>query len=57
MTDTLDESCPCGSGLNYEDCCKKQYDQANRAREKLKQALNDPDKKKELDNILKQIKK
>lgn len=50
------ELCPCGSGKAYESCCKKEYDAAN-AREKLKQAMGDPEKAEELKELLKRMKK
>lgn len=52
-----DELCPCGSGKPFEDCCKKEYDHANSARDKIKQAMSDPEKAKELKELLKNIKK
>jgi len=53
MDDNQDDSCPCGSGKLYEQCCKIEYDRANAARDKLKAALNNPDKNKELQALLK----
>jgi len=52
-----DELCPCGSGKQYEECCKKEYDHINAAKEKLKQAMSDPQKAKELKDILKNLNK
>lgn len=52
-----DELCPCGSEKPYEACCKKAYDEANNARDRLKQALNDPNKAQELKDLLKQMQK
>lgn len=52
-----DELCPCGSGKQYDECCKKEFDHANSAREKIKQAMNDPAKAKELKDLLDQINK
>ena len=52
-----DELCPCGSGKPYENCCKKEYDQIMDTRAKLKAALADPEKAKELAELLKQSKK
>ncbi|MGR6874379.1 SEC-C metal-binding domain-containing protein [Pseudomonas sp. HK3] len=52
-----DELCPCGSGKEYEACCKKEYDHTNAAREKLKAAMGDPAKAKELKDLLNNIKK
>ncbi|MEH6344048.1 MAG: SEC-C metal-binding domain-containing protein [Bermanella sp.] len=53
-----DESdlCPCESGKRFEDCCKKEYDAANMAREKLKAAMKDPKKADELKKIMKGLK-
>lgn len=51
-----DQLCPCGSGKPYEECCKKAYDQANQARDKLKAAMQDPTKAKELKELLEQMK-
>lgn len=51
-----DELCPCGSGKAYEACCKKEYDQIMVTRAKLKAALADPSKAKELADLLKQSK-
>jgi uncharacterized protein YchJ len=51
-----DELCPCGSGKVYEDCCKKEYDQIMETRAKLKAALADPGKAKELANLIKKAK-
>ncbi len=50
------ELCPCGSGKAYNACCKKEYDAANSARERLKAALTDPTKAKELAELLKSAK-
>lgn len=52
-----DELCPCGSGKDYQDCCKKAFDQANSAREKLKAAMSNPEKAKELKELLKNLNK
>lgn len=52
-----DELCPCGSGKAFDECCKKEYDHTNAAREKLKQAMSDPEKAKELKELLKNVKK
>jgi uncharacterized protein YchJ len=52
-----DELCPCGSGKKYEDCCKKEFDHANSAREKLKIAMSNPEKAQELKELLKNMKK
>ncbi|WP_283785900.1 SEC-C metal-binding domain-containing protein [Bermanella sp. WJH001] len=52
-----DELCPCGSGKLYEECCKKEYDRTNAAREKIKQAMSDPKKASELKELLKNLKK
>lgn len=49
-----EELCPCGSGNPFDTCCKQQYDAINETREKLKQAMQDPDKAKELKALLKQ---
>lgn len=51
-----DELCPCGSGKVYEDCCKKEFDQIMETRAKLKAALADPSKAKELANLIKKAK-
>jgi len=51
-----DELCPCGSGKKFEDCCKKEYDAINSARDKLKAAMKDPIRAKELKKLLKQHK-
>jgi len=51
-----DDLCPCGSGKKFEDCCKKEYDAINAARDKLKAAMKDPIKAKELKKLLKQHK-
>ncbi len=55
MTKTTppNELCPCESGKTFEQCCKKEYDSANLAREKLKAAMLDPIKAKELRELLK----
>ncbi|GAA6133627.1 hypothetical protein NBRC116188_04160 [Oceaniserpentilla sp. 4NH20-0058] len=55
MTD--EELCPCGSGKPFDTCCKKEYDHANAAREKIKQAMSDPKKAQELKDLLKNINK
>ena len=52
-----DELCPCGSGKAFDKCCKKEYDHTNAAREKLKKAMSDPEKAKELKELLKNLKK
>ncbi len=52
MDKPTDELCPCGSGKNYNQCCKKEYDAINSAREKLKEAMLDPQKAKELKKLL-----
>lgn len=58
MTNMNDEEeCPCGSGKPYEECCKKEYDHANAAREKIKQAMSDPKKAEELKEFLKSLNK
>ena len=51
-----DSMCPCGSGKTYENCCKKEYDQIMETRAKLKAALADPEKAKELADLIKQTK-
>jgi uncharacterized protein YchJ len=51
-----DKQCPCGSGKIYEDCCKKEFDAAN-TKEKLKQAMSNPDKAKELKALMERMKK
>lgn len=51
-----DELCPCGSEKPYEKCCKKAYDQANQARDKIKAAMQDPKKAKELKALLEKMK-
>ncbi len=53
---TEDELCPCGSGKVFEQCCKKEFDAINMAREKLKAAMKDPKKALELKKLLKQHK-
>ncbi len=53
---TSDELCPCGSGKKFEECCKKEYDAINTARDKLKAAMKDPIKAQELKKLLKQHK-
>jgi len=45
--------CPCESGKLFKDCCKKEYDAANMAREKLKAAMQDPKKAAELKDLMK----
>ena len=50
------EQCPCGSGKPYEECCKKEFDEAN-AKEKLKEAMSNPDKAKELKELMERMKK
>lgn len=50
------ELCPCGSTKPYEQCCKKEYDDIMETRAKLKAALQDPTKAKELANLIKQAK-
>ena len=52
-----EEDCPCGSGKPFEKCCKKEYDHANAAREKIKQAMKDPKKAQELKELLDGLKK
>ena len=52
MDKPTDELCPCGSGKLYEQCCKKEYDAINMAKEKLKAAMKDPKKAKELKKLL-----
>lgn len=52
-----DELCPCGSGKPYEACCKKEYDNIMATRSKLKAALDDPKKSKELMELIKKNKK
>lgn len=52
MANDQDESCPCGSGIPYFDCCKKEYDKANAAKDKIKAALSDPKTSKELQDLL-----
>lgn len=51
-----DKLCPCGSGKDYELCCIKEYDDIMETRAKLKAALSDPHKAKELANLIKQAK-
>jgi hypothetical protein len=55
MSNEKDESCPCGSGKLYQECCKKEYDDANDTRDKLKKALDDPSKSLEIKELLKQF--
>jgi len=55
MSSDQDESCPCGSGKLYDDCCKKAFDEANNIRDKLKKALDDPSKSLEIKELLKQF--
>jgi hypothetical protein len=59
MNEDKDEHCPCGSGKNYHQCCKKEFDQVNTlnsTKDKLKDALSHPDTKKELEALLNKIK-
>ena len=56
MDDNDSEFCPCGSGKQYELCCKKEFDHKNQAKERLQQALSSPDKSKELMDLLEQAK-
>jgi len=56
MTDEHDELCPCGSGKLFSECCDKEYKRIMAAREKIKAALADPKKQKELGDLLKQAK-
>ena len=51
-----DVLCPCESGRLYKECCKKEYDAANMAREKLKEAMKDPKKAEELKDLMKGLK-
>ncbi|MEY8204415.1 MAG: hypothetical protein RPR40_04995 [Bermanella sp.] len=51
-----DPSCPCGSGKDFDLCCKKAYDAINSARHKLKAAMKDPITAQELKKLLKQHK-
>ncbi|MEY8247627.1 MAG: SEC-C metal-binding domain-containing protein [Bermanella sp.] len=51
-----DPSCPCGSGKDFDQCCKKAYDAINSARHKLKAAMKDPITAQELKKLLKQHK-
>lgn len=52
-----DKLCPCGSGKDYEQCCKKEFDRANSAREKLKAAMSNPEKVQELKELLNKMNK
>ena len=56
MDKDSNEPCPCESGKQYKDCCKKEYDAANLAREKLKAAMLDPKKAAELKALMKGLK-
>ena len=60
MTDTPEnenDPCPCGSGKAFKECCQKEYDQIMDTRAKLKAALSDPSKAKELADLINQHKK
>ncbi len=54
--DNDDKFCPCGSGKDFEQCCKKEYDALNMARAKLKAAMKDPIRAQELKKLLKEHK-
>jgi hypothetical protein len=57
MDKTHDQSCPCGSGKDYQDCCKKEFDRLNTENtvtEKIKAALANTNTKIELQELLKQ---
>ena len=55
MSNEADESCTCGSGKLYQECCKKEYDDVNDPRDRLKKALDDPNKSLEIKELLKQF--
>jgi uncharacterized protein YchJ len=61
MDETQDQSCPCGSGKDYQDCCKKEFDRLNTEnavkagiKSKIKAALANSNTKIELQELLKQ---
>lgn len=57
MDRTQDQSCPCGSGKDYQNCCKKEFDRINTenaVKAKIKAALANTDTKIELHELLKQ---
>lgn len=59
MDNNDDELCPCGSGKPFDECCNKEYEQANQreqAKDKLKQAMSDPKKAKELKELMEKFK-
>jgi hypothetical protein len=57
MNNTQDQSCPCGSDKNYQDCCKKEFDRLNTenaVKAKIKAALGNTNTKTEIQELLKQ---